>query len=174
MGGFRRWGKMEGFFEEPPHLRRTLHIFDLRSRRSKNPPHLQSSIFGPEDRRTPPHLRSSDPKDGSKIGRKTGEGVRLLRRWGGFFEDGGGSSICRVRGTRSPPIFHFLGPKNEEPFHILLLPTPPSTNGHQLISATLRSGSSNRSSTVKKAPKIEVGSPLSEIWMCSPRSGCLA
>ena len=60
-GGFlRRWkrsSKMEGFFEEPPHLRkppshlrRTPSIFVLRVRRSKTP-----------------HLRSSEPKPGSKI-----------------------------------------------------------------------------------------------------------
>ena len=41
----------------------------------------RSSVFGPEDRRTL-HLRSSAPKHGSKIGRKTARGVGLLRRWG--------------------------------------------------------------------------------------------
>ena len=64
--------KNPAFFEEPSifeellHLRLTpylrysepkseeLPIFDLRNRRSKNP-HLQSSIFGPKDRRTLSH-----------------------------------------------------------------------------------------------------------------------
>ena len=81
----------------------------------ENPSHLQSSILNLEDRRAP-HLRSSVPKNGSKIGRKTRgwgtcatsskmeDGV-LRRRWG--------SSIFRLRRTKNPPSF-FVGPNNEE------------------------------------------------------------
>ena len=99
-------------FEEPSHLRRTSPIFEepplifvLRPRRSKNP--SPSSIFGAEDRRTPPHLRSSAPKNGSKIEQKRG-GVGLLRRWGRFFD------LPGPKNEKVPPIFNLLGPKNEE------------------------------------------------------------
>ena len=59
----------------------------------EEPPHLQSSIFDPEDRRTP-HLRSSAPMNGSRIGQKTerrGGAISskiggVLRRWEGFFD----------------------------------------------------------------------------------------
>ena len=72
--------------------------------------------------------------------------------------------------NEEPPIFHLLGTRNEEP---PLLPSswpeewtknPPGTSssdpspGHQLPSAILRSGSSDRSSTLKIGPKIEIGS----------------
>ena len=183
--GILRSSKNPPIFEEPlPIFEETLHfqssmfeaedrrpaIFVLRSRRSKNIP--PSSIFGAEDRRLP-HLQSSifgaedrrplifDPR---RMGRRSD------RRRGGFFEDGGGSSIFRVRRTKnlppsstfsarrkkSPPIFHFLGRKNGRRTPLVpLLPTPPS--GHQLPSAILRAGSSDRSSTLKIGPEIEIG-----------------
>ena len=131
MGGFLRFSGSKnedrGFFEDGglffedggvlrriSYLRRTFFIFDLQSRRSKNPlspifgaedritPNLQSSIFGPENRRTP-HLRSSARKNGSKIGRKTRGG----RRGCDFFEDGERDSSKMGR------LFDFPGPKNE-------------------------------------------------------------
>ena len=149
MGGYssifgveeRRWGgssKMGGFFEdgvlrrtplifeepsplfeEPSfHLRRTPHLRYSAPKIEELPPHLQSSIFGPEDRRT---LPSSIFGPEEWVEGRTEEGG-----WD-FFEDGevlrrwGGSSIFRARNDK-PPIFHFLGPKNEEPppiFHVL-------------------------------------------------------
>ena len=111
---------------------------------SKN---LPSSIFGAEDRRTPSHLRSSEPKNeeplptfslrssaprsknlhlrsstpkkGSKIGRKTERGVRLLRRWGrGFSEDGGESFDLPVPRSEEPSIFELRSPRNEAFSHL--------------------------------------------------------
>ena len=150
-------------------------FFDLRLRRSKNSPDLQSSI----------NLRFSAPKSeepitifdlrprrmGLKIGRERGEGwgVRLLRWWEKFLRIWG-FSILRVRRTKDPPsstfsarktskftIFHFLGPKNKEPLPaFVFFRPPPSTNGHQLLSAILRSGYSERSSTLKIGPKTEI------------------
>ena len=117
--------------------------------RIEEPPisHLPSSIFGPEEGRTP-HLRSSAPENEEPIydlrarrmdrksdGRRGGGGAtsskmgRDLRRWGG-------SSIFRVRRTKNPPssifgsgrtkkrpMFHLLGQQDEKPRH-LLLPAP--------------------------------------------------
>ena len=194
VGGFFEDGM--GFFEEPsffeeplifeelPHLRRTLPSSFFGPENRKNPsfsiseaedrrtPSLQSSIFGPEDRRTP-HLRSSAPKNGSKVGLKNkGEGVGLLRRgggcWGsskgGFFDLSGPkneelppSSAFSARRSKNSPILHSLPEERRTP-HLLLLPTPtPSTNGHQLLPAIRRFGSSDRSSTLQSGPKTEIG-----------------
>ena len=174
--------------EEPPLLRRTLpfsffgpesqrtspsSIFDLRSRRSKtsifvlrkrkskNPspssifgpedrrtPHLQSSIFGAEDRRTP-HLRYSAPKNGSKIGRKK-------RGWDFFFRRTKNlppSSTFSAEERRTPHLPHSWPEEwTKDPLWYFFFRPP----GHQLPSAILRSGSSDRSSTLKIGPKIEV------------------
>ena len=63
------------------------HIFDLRAEDQRTL-YLQSSIVDFRSRRSKnSHLRSSGPKNGSKIGRKKGV---------------------------EPPIFHLLGTKNEE------------------------------------------------------------
>ena len=80
-------------FRKPPIFEEPLpsSIVDLENRRT---PHLQSSIFELEDLRTP-HLRSSIPKNGSKIGRKTGGstsskmGNGILRRWEEFLRSSG-------------------------------------------------------------------------------------
>ena len=115
--------------------------------------------------------------------------VRVLdstgRRWVGVIRRCGGvlryvgipgpeneeppSTIFGAERTKNPPISHLLDPKTEEPSHILILPTPPpSTNSHQLLSATLRSGPSARSSTLKIGPKIVIG-PLFYL----PQNKCL-
>ena len=136
-------------------------FFVLRSRRSKNPlssifgavnrrtPHLLSSIFGAEDRRTP-HLRYSAPNNGSKIGRK--------KRGVGFLPPK----------NEEPPIVLLLGTKNEEPPSSIFStgrmdeePTPGYSfydpPGHQLFSAILTFGSSDRSSSLKIGPRIGIG-----------------
>ena len=113
-------------FEDPPHLRRTPPIFDLRlrneeppsfdlrsrstknppssifdfrHRRSKNPP---SSIFSPEDRSED---RTEDEGGGSTSSKMGG----VLRRCG----------VLRSSGSegrrKNPPIFDLRGWKNEEP-----------------------------------------------------------
>ena len=88
---------------------------NLRSRRSYKF-HLQSSIFDPEDRRTP-HLRSSTPKNGWKIERKMGRGgrVRLLRRLEEVLQRLGESFDLSIPPNEEPPIFDLRGWKNEEP-----------------------------------------------------------
>ena len=55
--------------------------------------------------RTPPHLRSSAPKIGPKIGRKMAGGGRLFRRWQGFEPEGGVSSIFRLRRRTLRSVF---------------------------------------------------------------------
>ena len=69
----RRWGVLRS---SEPEDRRILPISDLRSRKIEEPPHLRSTIFDPEDRRTP-HLRSStskieEPAPSSIFGRRSG------------------------------------------------------------------------------------------------------
>ena len=93
-----------------------------------------SSIFGVEDRR-------------SKMGATSSKIV-------GFFED---VEVLRSFGAgrpKNPPILKVLDPKIEEPpnFYSFRLP-PPSTNGHQLLSAILRSGYPARSSGRRPADK---------------------
>ena len=172
---------------------KTSPIFDLRTRRSKNPPSsifdlrsrrpktLPSSIFRGEDRRTP-HLRSSELEDrrtpppifnprslepkieepfpssifGPEEFRRSGG-----RRWGGVGllppKNKGLSHLppFRHEERRTPPSSTFsAGRMDEDSPLVLLLPTP---HGHQLPSAILRSGSSDRSSTLKTGPKIEIG-----------------
>ena len=139
-------------------------IFVLRRRRSKT---LSSSIFGSENRRTPLYLQSSifGAED-----RRTPLIFDLRPRRMGRRSDerrGGGTSSSEERRTphlppsrpknEEPPIFHLLGRKNgrRTPSLVLLLPPTP---GHQLPSAILRSGSSDRSSPLKIGPKIEIGS----------------
>ena len=177
--------------EEPPHLRssepkieeppssifdfrprtsKNPPIFDLRSRTSKNP-HLQSSIFSAPNIEEPRpifdlRLRRVGRRPDGRSGRGGGTS---FRRWGeGSSKMKGGSSIFRVR---SPPIFHFLGPKNEEP-PPPSSSDPPSTNGHQLLSAIRRSGSSDRSSTLKIGPKVGIG-PLFVETLEGQRVRCL-
>ena len=140
--GFRVWFKhpppetLRGHpLEEPlPPSSKNPSIFDRRSRRTKNPPHLQSSIFGLEDRRTPAS---------SIFGFEDWSGDRTEDGGGGdFFEDGGFfedsfflrsygseqrtllSSIFGARRTKNPqsstvsagvksntfPFFFFFGP----------------------------------------------------------------
>ena len=174
-------------------------IFDLRSRRSKELPHLQSSIFGAEDRRTPhlqssnfgpedrrtPHLRSSALKNGSKIGQKMGRGgVRLLRRLGGVLRRWG-SSIFQVPGTKNPPIFDHRGRKNEGFPHLppsqpedrrtpQLLLLPPPLDQWPPAPLSYPEISSARSSTWKIGPKIEIGSLLVVSWRIDPSASRLA
>ena len=76
------------FFEEPP-------IFVLRLQRPKNPPHirsselkiekphLQPSIFHPEDRRTPSSIFGSEELVEDRTEEERGRGLGLLRRWKG-------------------------------------------------------------------------------------------
>ena len=159
--------KIDGF-------RASIPIFDLQSRRSKNPPssifgpedritpHLQSSIFGPEDRRTP-HLRSSAPNSGPKIGRKTGVGCDFFED-GGSFEDGG---VLRYSGSETrKPLFSIFGagrtktphlpPSRPEerrtPFSFFFRPPPQPT-----LAGSPEGRSSDRSSSSKIGPKIEIG-----------------
>ena len=87
---------------------------------------------------------------------------------GGVFEDGGFFDLPDPKNELTAPIFHFLGPKRRTPHFPPSRPeewtnNPPGTSssdsssGHQLLSAILRSGSSDRSSTLKIGPKIEIG-----------------
>ena len=140
---------------EKPHLRSLeskiedllSSIFDLRPRISKIP-----------------HLRSSEPKNWSKIGRKKRK-VGLLRRWG-FFEEGG-SSIFRVRRTKSPFFSTSSARRTKNLPHLLpsrsegWTKNPPSTSSSDSFSPAAttirRSGSSDRCSTLKIGPKIENG-----------------
>ena len=137
------------FEERIPLLRRNPFISELRNRRSKKSPstifrtrnlHLQSSIFGLEERRTPIfNLRSTVPNRRTRPPSIFGTEERVEDRTedGGcdFFEDGGilrrweDSSIFRLRRTKNPssstflvrrkdnlPLsFHLLGWKNEDP-----------------------------------------------------------
>ena len=135
--------------------------------KSKNPPpsifgtedrrtlHLQSSLFGPGDRVTP-YLRSSAPKNRSKIGRKKmgcdffgdEEWVSLNTYGRGFFHIPGWKYEeppplpFSKPDERKTPIFHLLSQKNEEPPTSFLFRPPPSTKGHQLPSTIPRSGCS--------------------------------
>ena len=108
-GVLRWWGVV---LRRTPHLRssgpedRRHPIFDLRNRRTKDPP---SAIFDLRARRSksPPAIFDLRPR---RIGRRSDgrRGVRLLRRilrrWGGFFEDRRGFFGLRGRrlSRRSP------------------------------------------------------------------------
>ena len=116
-------------------------IFDLRIRRTTNS-HLQSSIFGLEDR--------------SEYRTEDGEG--LLRRCGEFFEDWGFFDLP-VPKRRAP---HFRSSEPEErgtPPFSFSSDSPLPTNIHQAFSIPLRFQSSAQSSTFKIGPEIEI-SPL--------------
>ena len=118
----------------------------------------------------PSHLRSSASKNGSKISRKTA-GCDFVEDTALFENRQGGSSIFRVRRTKNLPFSTImartkrrtlpssnLSTKRSKNFiHLLLLPIPrPSTSGHQLLSATLRCGSSDQSSTLEIGSKIDI------------------
>ena len=81
------------------------------------------------------------------------EGARFSKIEGGF---------CDLPGPKNedpPHLPPFLPEKQRTPRFYLLPTLPPSTTGHQLLSATLKSGSSDRYSTSNIDPKIEI-SPL--------------
>ena len=134
-------------------------------------------IFGSEDRRTPPHLRSSEPKieEPPHLQSSIPEDRRTPpssmfgpEEWVEDRTEEGGWDFF-LRRTKNPPIFHFLGRRTKNPPHLppswpeewtknplwyFFFRPPPS---HQLPPAILRSGSSDRSSTLKIGPKIEIG-----------------
>ena len=177
--------KMEGAcFEDREVLRRTLPMGGGSS--SKNPfqssNNPQSSKNPPSSKNI--HLRSSEPKIEDLPSSIFGAEDRRSPR--GFFEDRGVLRSSGSEERRAPTIFHPLGPKNGEPLphfppsrpeeqrtftHFPFLdqkneePSPicsssdplPSNRGHQLLSAILRFGFSERSSTLKIGPKIEIG-----------------
>ena len=147
------------FIEEP------LSFFVLRVRGSKTPHFrfsepkieesffLQSLISGPKIKKH--NLRSSAPKNEEWVEDRTVE-----EEWGVGFLLPKNSELS---------IFHFLGTKNEEPpsstftagrtdeespWYFFFWHPPP---GHRLPSAILRSGSSDRWSTLKIGPEIEIG-----------------
>ena len=121
-------------FEEPCYLRTTsskkaslsslcgfehreISMFDLRSGITKNSLSPTSDLRSRRSKN--PHLRSSEPKNRSKIERKTGE---RERERGDFFERGGrtlwrwSSSIFLVRRTKNPSsIFRVGRTKNPSP-----------------------------------------------------------
>ena len=175
-------------FEGPPsHLRRTPHhfrssepkieeppILDLRSRRTKNTSHLQSSIFGPENRRT---FSIFDFLPRRMCRRSAG------RRGGcDFFEDGGSSKMggffdFPAPETKNPPIFHFLGPENEEPSHLLFigrkneeppvlllrsLPSRPNQPSPRLLGVHLQTDFPQKSMMSSRASKTTVLNDSSE------------
>ena len=118
--------KSPSIFEEPPHLRssgpedRRSPIFDFRSRRTKNLPHLQSSIFDPEDRRTPPSSIFG-PEEWVEDRTEVGGGRGFFEDGGGgFFKDGGIYDLTAPK-NEEPPVYDLRGRKNEEPS-----PLPPS------------------------------------------------
>ena len=189
-GFFEEWGYFEEgrFFEESPSFfvlqsrRSKTPFFDLRSRRSKNPP---SSIFDLRSRRSknPPSsifdLRSRRSKNppSSIFGAEEWVEDRT--------EEGGGAGLLPPK-NEEPPFSTFSARRTKNP-HLPSsrpeewtknLPGTSSSDpslGHQLPSAILRSGSSDRSSTLI-GPKIEIG-PLFrciDVPFCSVPSRCLA
>ena len=103
----------------------------------------------------------------------------MIRRSHGRRGKAGGTSSFEERRTPHLPhsrleeriIPHLpssRGRIDEEPSLVRLLPIPPTLE-HQLPSGILRSGSSDRSSTMKIGPKIEIGSLLSAV-----RNKCLS
>ena len=143
---------------EEPHLR-------FSKPKDRRTAYLRSSIFGPGDRRTP-HLRSSVLKNGFEDRTKDGKGGC------DFFEDGEvlrssrseerrtpPSSIFGAGRTKNAPYSTFSTRRSKNPPPSSSSDLPPSTKGHHLLPAMLRS-SSARSSTLKIGPKIEIG-PLS-------------
>ena len=107
-----------------PKIEELLPFFRFSELKIEEPFHLQSSIFDPEDRRTIP---SSIFGLNKWVEDQTEEGgVGLLRRWGGFFEDGRRFFDFPVPKNEEPlPIFHFsVGRMDEDTPLVLLLPTP--------------------------------------------------
>ena len=161
-----------GFFD--PEDRRNLpHLRSLGPKIEEPLPHLQSSIFGPGDRRTSPIFDLRPRRMGRRSGGEGGGGTSskmggILPRWGGFFDFQGPKNgeplhlpLCRPEERGTSPIFHFLGPKNEEPSrHLFLLPTPPFDQRPTAHPSYLRYGSLDRSSTLEIGPQIVIG-PLS-------------
>ena len=135
------------FSKNPLLLRRTPSIFDLRSRRSNNP-HLESSIFETESRRPPIFIGRVED--------------RTEMRWEFLHpknEESNSFSYLFGRRTNDlPPLSTFLaGMMGEEIISLVfLLPTPLAD--HQFLSATLKSGFLDRSSTLKIDPNIGIGS----------------
>ena len=176
----RKWGRFfengggvlqstPSFFEKHSPSSKNFLIFDvppssLFDAENRITPHLRSSKPNIEEPpiynfrssapkiEEPPHLRFTVPENGSNVERKMG----------GFFENRG-SSIFRVRETKNPPSSTFSArrtknlpsstsrPEERRTPHHRLLPTPPLTYGHQLLSAILRCGFSRRSSTLSKS-----------------------
>ena len=122
-------------------------------------------IFGAEDRRPPifnfrsSKLKIEEPPIFDLRPRRMGRRSDERKRGGGTSSSEERrtppSSTFSARRTKNPPSSIFsAGRMNEEPSRGTSSSDPPE---HQLPSAILKSGSSDRSSSLKIGPKIEIG-----------------
>ena len=113
-------------------------------RRTAGPTAIFDPIFGSEE-------GGGSSKKGGEFFE---EGEGFFEEGGGFFEEGGFSEKGPHLRSSRPEEWT----KNPPPGTYFFF-RPPHT-GHQLPLAIRRSGSSDRSSTLKNGPKIEIGSLL--------------